>query len=447
MASLDDLPVCILQCIVMLLPLLDAVRISTLSRRLRAAWMGMDTYQLDASVIPDHVAYRNAAFGSLVDDVVFNHSGPGIKFISLANTRYGFDGDQRVTAWLNRLASPDHHRLETLDVDIGAVVHTPASLFRCETLVDLRLMVHGNARGLGAVHLPALRRLCLEHVVFSSTSFQNLMDGCQSSLEMLHLIHCVVADREDDAGSINIRGEALRRVVFNGITGYGMVPFEVSAPNVDEFVFSGRNMVIAENGGVRRLVARKLSLLMDDKVWLYRMFAPLYFLSVGTNMARIISGFHGLLELVISGWSIEYLSRIVHNVNLPEWGIEVLRVEGMWPNQGQAGIVLRLLRSSPCLKDLYITNELDHPELISTDANREDYPETPQFLFEAVPGRLSHLKFFLMRNFTGDLNEMSIVHFVRGSSFISSIDHPDDFRVMDVFGHNWINTINNLQLL
>uniref|UniRef100_A0A0D9WPB8 Uncharacterized protein n=1 Tax=Leersia perrieri TaxID=77586 RepID=A0A0D9WPB8_9ORYZ len=227
-------------------------------------------------------------------------------------------------------------------------------------------MVHGNARGLdaGAVHLPALWRLCLEHAAFSSTSFQNLMDGCQSSLELLHLIHCVVVDREDDAGSINIRGEALRRVVFDGSAGYGLVPFEVSAPNVDEFVFSGRNMVIVENGGLRRLVARKVSLLMDDQVRLYRMFAPLYFLSVGTNMARIISGFHGLLELAIS-----------------------------------------------------------------------------------VPGRLSRLRFFLMRNFTGDLNELSIVNFVRGSSYLSSIDHPDDFRVIDVFGHNLINAIKNLQLL
>uniref|UniRef100_A0A0D9WUL4 Uncharacterized protein n=1 Tax=Leersia perrieri TaxID=77586 RepID=A0A0D9WUL4_9ORYZ len=70
----------------------------------------------------------------------------------------------------------------------------------------------------------------------------------------------------------------------------------------------------------------------------------------------------------------------------------------------------------------------------------------PQLLFEAVPGRLSHLRLFLMRNLTGNLGELSVIDFVRESSFLSSIDHPDDFCVIDVFGHSWINTSSFLCL-
>ncbi|KAF0931471.1 hypothetical protein E2562_004594 [Oryza meyeriana var. granulata] len=334
----------------------DAVRTSAVS-------MGMDAYHLDASTIPAaHPVNRDSTFAALVDSVVFNHSGPGIKFMSLTHTRYDPDGgDRRVTAWLDRLASRDHHLLERLDVNIGAAVHKSPSLFRSTTLVDLRLVIHAAARGLddGAVHLPLLRRLCLEHTGFrSSTHFQKLVDGCPL-LEMLHLRYTVIARREDTAVGIEIRSPALRRVVLEGCVGYGMVPLEVSAPNVEEFVLSGRNVVAVENAGIRRLVARKVSLLMDDKTCFYHMFAP--FLNVGTNMARIMSGFHGVVELAISGWCIEYLSRIVDSINLPDqWEIEVLRVEGMWPNQGQAGIVMHLLRSSPWLRSLFITNEVGH---------------------------------------------------------------------------------------
>uniref|UniRef100_A0A0D9WPB7 Uncharacterized protein n=1 Tax=Leersia perrieri TaxID=77586 RepID=A0A0D9WPB7_9ORYZ len=60
-----------------------------------------------------------------------------------------------------------------------------------------------------------------------------------------------------------------------------------------------------------------------------------------------------------------------------------------------------------------------------------------------LPGRLSHLRLLLMHNITGNLGDLSIADCVRGSSFLSSIYHPDDFHVIDIFGHNWINTINN----
>ncbi|EEC81379.1 hypothetical protein OsI_24589 [Oryza sativa Indica Group] len=449
MACMDDVPLCILQCIMMfLLPDVgDVVRASAVSRRLREAWMGMEAYELDASTIPDHhLLDLDSTFAAIVDRVVFNHSGPGIKSMSLAHTRYDTDGDRRVTAWLDRLASREHHRLERLDVNIGAALHTPASLFRCETLVELRLVVHAAARGLrldvdGAVHLPQLRRLCLEHAGFrSSTQFQNLIDGCPL-LELLHLRFTAVARREDTVG-IEIRSPSVRRVVLEGCGGYGMVPFEVSAPNVEELVLSGRNMVAVEKGGVRRLSARKVSLLMDDKLWWYNVFAPFHhftaFLNVGTNMSRIMAGFHGVLELAISGWCIEYLSKIVDSMNLPDWGIEVLRVEGMWPNQGQAGVVLHLLRSSPCLRNLFITNELEHPREISIDENREQYPATPEFLFDAVPGRLTHLRRFFMFNFSGNRNEISIIKFVLGSSFISI--NPDQFGVTDYLGNDWSST-------
>lgn len=62
----------------------------------------------------------------------------------------------------------------------------------------------------------------------------------------------------------------------------------------------------------------------------------------------------------------QYLSKIVDSMNLPDWGIEVLRVEGMWPNQGQAGVVLHFLRSSPCLRNLFITNEVAHSFYLPT---------------------------------------------------------------------------------
>uniref|UniRef100_J3MI09 F-box/LRR-repeat protein 15/At3g58940/PEG3-like LRR domain-containing protein n=1 Tax=Oryza brachyantha TaxID=4533 RepID=J3MI09_ORYBR len=402
----------------------------------------MEAYDLDASSIPHHLVDRDAAFAAHVDRVVFNHSGPGIKFMSLKHTRYDTDGDRRVTAWLDRLASRDHHLLERLDVSIGAAMYTPPSLFRCTTLVDLRLDLHAAVRGLddGAVHLPVLRRLSLEHTGFnSSTHFQNLIDGCPL-LEMLHLRFTALAHREDTAGIV-IGSPSLRRVVLEGCGGYGTVPFEVTAPNVDEFVFSGRNVVALESGGVRRLAARKVSLLMDDKTWFYHMFASFQvmpFFNVGSNMSRIMSGFQGVVELAISGWCIEYLSRIVDCIELPELGIQTLRVEGMWPNEGQAGIVLHLLRSSPCLRSLFITNELDHPMDISIDVHREQYPKTPEFLFDDMPGRLSHLRRFFMFNFTGNHNEISIINFVLSSSCIS-ID-PDQFGVTDVLGNDWSST-------
>jgi hypothetical protein len=81
---------------------------------------------------------------------------------------------------------------------------------------------------------------------------------------------------------------------------------------------------------------------------------------------------------------------------------------------------------------------LEHPREISIDENREQYPATPEFLFDAVPGRLTHLRRFFMFNFSGNRNEISIIKFVLGSSSISI--NPDQFGVTDYLGNDWSST-------
>lgn len=146
MASIDDLPACILHYILVLLSLRDAARTSVLSSKWRNLWKQLESYELDGSCIPDRLNDSKAKFRGLAERVIFSHSGPGIKSLKLSHSRYvdGFDSELKVTGWLYHLAS-GHHRLERLDVDVGTALHVPPSLFRCATLVDLRMVLRSVA--------------------------------------------------------------------------------------------------------------------------------------------------------------------------------------------------------------------------------------------------------------------------------------------------------------
>ncbi|KAI4323060.1 hypothetical protein L6164_022696 [Bauhinia variegata] len=175
---ISNLPDCIIHRILSFLPTKDAVRTSVLSRRWIYMWTFIDNLHFDDSqlLFPDKRNKQRLSFEDrevfvrFVQGVLLHLSNPTIQSFTLVTSDWYDDIYKCVDAWI---AAALYRQVQNLYVDYKASIKIYSlSLFRCQSLVDLKLMLPSGSLTFTSsyVCLPNLKFLSLSGIKLESKS-------------------------------------------------------------------------------------------------------------------------------------------------------------------------------------------------------------------------------------------------------------------------------------
>ncbi|PKI43766.1 hypothetical protein CRG98_035872 [Punica granatum] len=134
---LSELPEHLIDHILSLLPIKDAVKTSMLSRKWRYRWTTLPELVFDDLCAPtsSDAQSSNSVLGKIINDVLLIHTGPVRKFVI---SHKKFHADAEIGRWLYYLSRVSLKVL-VLNFSVGHCCKTLSSLFSCQHLVNLKL--------------------------------------------------------------------------------------------------------------------------------------------------------------------------------------------------------------------------------------------------------------------------------------------------------------------
>ncbi|WOL15109.1 hypothetical protein Cni_G23890 [Canna indica] len=365
--NINDLPEVILCLILSLLPLQQQVVASLVCRSWRYLWLQSPDWRLMSSTFP-RVKNKRQKFEELVDKVIF-FSGRHIRSMKLVHTTYD-PSSTRASLWIQHLVGQGIVRL---DVNLCNPIPPPLSLFRSETLTELRLgMNNEHIRLPPTVLLPKLRFLSLHRAQFSSAIvFQNLINGCPV-LVVLELRQSDITGPE--IKEISIPQTTLRVINIDNGYVFRQTKLRVSTANLIEFYCSGINVMGNMHDFESQTSPLVASFDPEEYLFIYHEsrrqgFSTTY----GIKMSSMLASFHNTKHLFLNDWSIEYLTNIPTPIKFPPFRrLESLTVS-MWPNSGHIHVIALSVLFSPVLNRLRVTIPEAFVDRIY-GGDRSDYP-------------------------------------------------------------------------
>ncbi|XP_047336870.1 F-box/LRR-repeat protein At4g14103-like [Impatiens glandulifera] len=236
---ISNLPNCILNNILSLLPTKDAVSTSALSSKWKCQWTSLTSFDFDDSILyPSNANYSVEVirFMNFVERVLLLRDNFNIKKFRLS-CRVP-DNAARVNAWIS---AATRHKTEELDIClfVDSSLVLPRSVFNSEVLQTLKIEMSCSLILPDSISFPCLKTLQISLAIFvDEESTQNLFSSCPV-LENLVILECEWMYLKKTTFSI----PTLKSLViedlpyFGGSTGGCVIT--VDAPNLLFLEYSG----------------------------------------------------------------------------------------------------------------------------------------------------------------------------------------------------------------
>uniref|UniRef100_A0A1D1XKT2 F-box/FBD/LRR-repeat protein At1g13570 n=1 Tax=Anthurium amnicola TaxID=1678845 RepID=A0A1D1XKT2_9ARAE len=311
---ISSLPKDVIDTILKLLPIKDAVRTSMLSRKWRYAWTTLPRLVFTDKQLPE----LKTNIVKIMDQVLSRHMGTVVKFHLSTRLHDVPDLDR----WISILCDKGVQEF-IFKLDWGAPYIVPSTLFSCESLKYLKLSNCTISIPLEFRAFDMLTYLHLSGVNFVDDGLQNLLSKCPH-LTNLSLI---------------------------GI--YCRTFLKILAPNLETFWFSGT---------FRDLYFEKTPNLTDVHIYLIDSIPSL---NIGVQDRRVpdlMRALHhlGSIEtLGLCGYALKFLliGTVQESLNLTCSHLKTLRLSLNFEDMKGTAAVLRLLRDCPFLQELEIMTD------------------------------------------------------------------------------------------
>ncbi|XP_061340751.1 F-box/FBD/LRR-repeat protein At1g13570 [Gastrolobium bilobum] len=373
---ISDLPQSIIESILNQLPIRDAVKTSILSRKWRYKWASITQLVFDEKCVPlcndrDVVEKSIVKF---ITRLLFLHQGPIHKF-HIKNL--DLQSCPEIDQWILFLSRNDLKEL-VLELGEGEFFRIPSCFFSCKKLTRMELSRCELDPPLNFKGFGCLKSLNLHQVLI----FPDALESLISSSPLL---------------------ESLSLSYFDSLA------LKIRAPNLKYLYLEGEFKDIYL-GDSPLLVEISVSMYMpDDIAELFEHFEQ----SSNCNFVKFLGGVPNLESLVGRIYFTKYLS-----IGNDPWHLPIMYnnlktvelYEVNFEDMKEILVVLRLITSSPNLKELHI----------SASSNTTTATDTPDFDFweKECPSdpTLSHLKVVKLTEMTGVPPELAFVKFLLGCS-------------------------------
>ncbi|RDY10607.1 F-box/FBD/LRR-repeat protein, partial [Mucuna pruriens] len=369
---ISDLPQSIIESILIQLPISDAVRTSILSSKWRYKWASITQLVFDDNCVP--FSYDKEVFEKsivkFITRVLFLHQGPIHKF-QIKTTR--LQSCPEIDQWILFLSRND---IKELVIGLGDVefFRIPSSLFNCRKLVQLEL-----ARC--EVDLPhsfkgfmCLRSLNLHQVLISPDAVESLISRCP----LLESLSVTYSDNLD---------------------------LTIRAPNLKYLNLEGEFKDICLDTPL--LIEISFAMYMTDDI------AEHFEQSSNCNFVEFLGSVPNLEKLVGLIYFTKYLSIGIDSVRLPIMynnleNIELYQVN--FEDTKEILVIIRLITSSPNLKQLLISGSSNIPVVVDT-------PDMGFWEKECLSdSTLNKLQIVKLSEMGGWINEIEFIKYLLGRS-------------------------------
>ncbi|XP_073273343.1 F-box/FBD/LRR-repeat protein At5g56420-like [Primulina huaijiensis] len=204
--GISSFPDHILCHILSFLPTKYAVKTSILARRWRFLWTRVVNLEFEHEN-SDSESEEEMSFSDFVDRVFLQHNAPSINSFSFSS---GADSKNcKLDSWISEAID---RNVQVMDLD-NYLLRLPECLFKCDTLVDLRLhnclLCDANL----TVSLPKVKKLFLDSVMYDDyESLPKLISGCLL-LEDLNIHRMMYGSK--DMVYLYVSSPVLRRLALN----------------------------------------------------------------------------------------------------------------------------------------------------------------------------------------------------------------------------------------
>ncbi|KAK7291158.1 hypothetical protein RIF29_06082 [Crotalaria pallida] len=324
------LPGHVIDQILSLLPIREAVRTSILSSKWRYKWAALPNLVFDNQCLPvpyqDHSIIKNK-LSRIIDHVLLLHSGPIKKFKLSHRDLIGVADIDKWTLHLSRRSIKEL----VLEIWKGQRYKIPSSLFSCQSLIHLELFncflkPPSTFRG-----FRNLKSLDLQHVTLTQDVFENLISSCPL-LERLTLMN------------------------FDGFSN-----LNIDAPNLQYFDIGGKFQDVSfENTFQLAVVSIGLYLNLENSQNTLH--------GTSSNLLKFFVHLPHLRRLEVQSYFLKYLAAGVVPLKLPRPCIDLsyLSIRINFNDSKEISAALCLLRSSPNLLDLEILARPEEQSVVST---------------------------------------------------------------------------------
>ncbi|XP_004490301.2 F-box/FBD/LRR-repeat protein At1g13570-like [Cicer arietinum] len=370
---ISDLPQNIIESILIQLPIRDAVRTSILSRKWRYKWSSITQLMFDEKCVPDcydrEVLQESVV--KFISTLLFLHQGPVHKF---QITHLSMQSCPEIDQWILFLSRNDIKEL-ILELGGGEFYRMPSCLFSCQKLTLLELTcceldLPHNFKGFSY-----LKSVTFLRVFISPEAIESLISSCPL-LENLSLRHC-------DCLSLTIRAPSLKYLCLQGEF---KEIFLVDMPLLVEIVVA---MCMFDN--VTEHIEQRTSCNFVK------------FLGGVPNLERL-DGLVDFTKYLSIGNDLGNLSMIYNNLETIK--MHLVSFEDM----KEIRVVLRLITSSPNLKELHISGS----SIIPTSIHTADL----EFWEKECPSDyiLGQLKVVKLTEMSGWPHEIEFIKYLLGCS-------------------------------
>ncbi|KAK7306988.1 hypothetical protein VNO77_39658 [Canavalia gladiata] len=330
---ISDLPQSIIESILIRIPIRDAVRTSILSSKWRYKWASITQLLFDDKCVPysndRDVVQRSVV--KFITRVLFLHQGPIHKF-QITNSK--LQSCPEIDQWILFLSRND---IKELVMELGEEIgeteffRIPSSLFQCRKLIRLEI----SRCELDPPHsfkgFMCLKSLNLQQVLISPDAVESLISSCPLL-------------------------ESLSMSYFDNLA------LTIRAPNLKYLYLEGEFKDICLED-TPLLVEISIAMYMTDDI------AEHFEQSLNCNFVKFLGGVPNLERLVGLIYFTKYLSIGIDSMHLPTMynhleTIELYQVN--FEDTKEILVVLRLITSSPTLKELQISGSSNIPVAIYT---------------------------------------------------------------------------------
>ncbi|CAL0332096.1 unnamed protein product [Lupinus luteus] len=384
--SISDLHDCIVQEIISVIPIKEAVRTSVLSKKWEHLWKNISKLDLEEE------AHENREqFKDFIEKILMVFNTSGIRKFSLS-FEVGEDVAE-VNKWLSRVINPN---IEEVTLDLGKPdqqLFFHEHLFISRTLTKLKLSMEHVIEFPSSIHFRSLKILSMTDVIFPDTSSTQIFFSTSCpSLEELTLVNC---NWENVREVIIISCPLLQKLVIEEWGDHDEDEDEDEDDENDDpargcrIVINGSNITTFSYGGELRndySLSHSTSSVTDVSITVYRggnnWEAGYFVFNLLTALANIVE------KLKITDYAFQgvYLPKDCENYIFPLpccFGtyLKTIKIYYFYGNEAELNAIKFLLQEASVLETLYvyIDEEHDYDSPTGEDTLEEIYEQIMQY--------------------------------------------------------------------